>query len=64
MLSDKIRPNIEAAPWVIEEIKRLEAELSAAYAEIRKQRPVIKAVFDRDVWDRAAATNAISMVSK
>lgn len=25
-LSDRIRPNSEAAPWVIEEIKKLEAE--------------------------------------
>jgi hypothetical protein len=28
-LSDRVRPNSEAAPWVIEEIKRLEAELAA-----------------------------------
>ena len=27
-LSDRVRPNSEAAPWVIEEIKRLEAELA------------------------------------
>lgn len=26
-LSDRIRPNHEAAPWVCEEVKRLEAEL-------------------------------------
>lgn len=26
MLSDRIRPDVEAAPWVIEEIKKLEAE--------------------------------------
>lgn len=25
-LSERIRPNVEAAPWVIEEVKRLEAE--------------------------------------
>ena len=31
----------------------LKEELAAAYAELRKQRPAIKAVFDRNVWDRA-----------
>ncbi len=53
MLSQRIRPDVEAAPWVIDAIKRLEAELAAAYDELHKQRPVIKAVFDREVWDRA-----------
>lgn len=27
-LSDRIRANIEAAPWVIEEVKKLEEKLS------------------------------------
>lgn len=27
MLSDRIRPNSEAAPWVIEEVKKLESAL-------------------------------------
>lgn len=27
MLSNRVRPNVEAAPWVIEEIKELEKEL-------------------------------------
>lgn len=31
-LSDRVRPNSEAAPWVIDEIKRLEAELEAKQA--------------------------------
>ena len=52
-LSERVRPNCEAAPWVIEEIKRLEQELSDAYLELRKIRPAIKAIFDRDVWDRS-----------
>ena len=34
-------------------VPSLKEELAAAYAELRKQRPAIKAVFDRDVWDRA-----------
>jgi hypothetical protein len=58
-LSERIRPNCEAAPWVVDEVRRLEFELSEAYAELRKQRPTIKAVFDRAVWERAknAAAN-------
>jgi hypothetical protein len=58
MLSDRISPGAEAAPWVIEEIRVLEIELSkcqedlaAAYLEIQKLRP--KAVFDRDVHTKA-----------
>jgi hypothetical protein len=31
-LSDRIRPNTEAAPWVVEEVKRLEEELEVAKA--------------------------------
>ena len=27
-LSDRVRPNSEAAPWVIDEIKKLEVELA------------------------------------
>ena len=52
-LSERIRPGIEAAPWVVEEVIRLERELAEAYAEFRKLRPTIRAVFYRDVWDRA-----------
>jgi hypothetical protein len=52
-LSERIRANSEAAPWVIEEVKRLELELSEAYAELRKQSGHVTAVFDRGVWDRA-----------
>lgn len=35
-LSDRIRPNVEAAPWVVEEVKRLEQRLDAAYAKGRE----------------------------
>ena len=28
-LSDRIRPNCEAAPWVVEEVKKLERENAA-----------------------------------
>lgn len=33
-LSDRVRPGSEAAPWVIEEIKRMEAELEAKAAPV------------------------------
>ena len=29
-LSERLRPNVEAAPWVIEEVKKIEAELACA----------------------------------
>ena len=32
-LSDRIRPNTEAAPWVIKEVNKLERELTALLAE-------------------------------
>ena len=32
-LSDRIRPNIEAAPWVVEEIAKLEQQLATITAE-------------------------------
>lgn len=28
-LSDRVRPNSEAAPWVVEEIKRLESQIDS-----------------------------------
>ena len=37
-------------------IKRLEKDLSDAYAEMRKQRPAITAVFDHSVWTKAMGT--------
>jgi hypothetical protein len=50
-LSDRLRPDVEAAPWVIEEVKKLEKELGDAYLEMRKIK--VTAVFDREVWVRA-----------
>lgn len=38
MLSDRVRPNCEAAPWVVEEIKKLEKRLSRAIeVEVRAE---------------------------
>ena len=61
MLSDRIRAEREAAPWIIDEIVMLETELrklqedlatayrdlSCAYIDIQALRP--KAVFVRDI---------------
>ncbi len=38
----------------IGEIERLKAELFDAYSELQKHRPVITAIFDATVWDKAA----------
>jgi len=35
-LSDRIRPNSEAAPWVIDEVKKLEEKLSKAEAMLKE----------------------------
>lgn len=35
-LSERVRPDCELAPWVIDEIKRLELELDLANLEIRR----------------------------
>lgn len=52
-LSSRIRPNCEAAPWVVAEVRELELRLQAAYDELNKIRSAMKAVFDRDVCDAA-----------
>ena len=36
-LSDRVRPDCEAAPWVIEEIRKLEADLEKAREEERRE---------------------------
>lgn len=35
-LSDRVRADVEAAPWVIVEIKKLEKELEDVYLEMKK----------------------------
>ena len=38
MLSNRIRPDVEAAPWVIEEIKHLEQQLASLTLELTGRR--------------------------
>ena len=52
-LSERIRAGSEAAPWVVDEVMALERELADTYLEMRKIRIAVRAIFDRDVWDRA-----------
>jgi len=59
-LSERLRPGVEAAPWVIEEVKRLEVELEDAYAEICKQVAGSKVVFDRELVNRAKAAGVVA----
>lgn len=33
-LSERLRPDVEAAPWVIKEVKKLEEELDAAWMAV------------------------------
>ena len=54
-LSERLRPDVECAPWVIEEVKKLEYELKRAYQEMNKQRPSLTAVFDSGVWVKVEA---------
>lgn len=51
-LSDRVRADVEAAPWVIVEIKKLEKELEDVYLEMKKIRPGLTAIFDSDVWNK------------
>jgi ubiquinone biosynthesis protein UbiJ len=37
-LSERIRPNSEAAPWVIEEVKRMEQDIERLRAEVQQLR--------------------------
>lgn len=41
-LSERVRPNYEAAPWVVIEIKRLEVELENAKIEIDELKAEIR----------------------
>lgn len=54
-LSNRLRPDVEAAPWVIDEVKKLEVELAEAYRELRKQLRYTETVFNRELCERAQA---------
>jgi predicted nucleic acid-binding Zn-ribbon protein len=53
-LVEKVQSCTEVTPWHFEKIKELESELEAAYAELRKLRPALSALFDSVVWERVS----------
>lgn len=66
-LSDRVRPGSEAAPWVIEEIKRLEAELEAKQAApdgFRVMRPTSTILSEGDRWEIYAPCGSGGIVNE
>jgi hypothetical protein len=54
-LSDRIRPNCEAAPWVVEEVKKLERENAALREELKSSRKLVDAlIIKADAFDYLA----------
>ena len=59
MLSKRIRANLRTAPWVIEEVERLEAELSSLKSRIASLEAQLKVSHARgDLWE-IRANNAM-----
>ena len=46
-LSDRVRPDVEAAPWVIEEIEKLQAERDALNDEVELKSLCIKGMSEQ-----------------
>ena len=42
MLSEKLRPDVEAAPWVIDEVKHLEEEINRLKKKCDKQAMILR----------------------
>lgn len=56
MLSDRIRSNSEAAPWVIDEVKQMEAENAQLKRQLEQIRPWLNDYHRYLVWDRDLTT--------
>jgi hypothetical protein len=41
-LSERLRPEVEAAPWVIEEVKKLEIENSVLLSTLKQTKEMLK----------------------
>ena len=62
-LSDRIRPNCEAAPWVVEEVQRLERENAALRADKERltNNVLFSEAYQRElVLENAALREALS----
>ena len=55
MLSKRLRPGIEAAPWVIEEVIKLELELEEVKAKLKEQQE------RENPWRRQEKINPFSL---
>ena len=49
-LSERLRPDIEAAPWVIEEVKALEAEIERLREAITEANEAMRDGSDSTAW--------------
>jgi len=69
-LSDRLRPDVEASPWVIKEVKKLEEELDAAWMalglvqkENTRLREALERIYngepDPDEWWASIAKDAL-----
>ena len=53
-LSDRVRPDVEAARWVVNEIKKLEAERDAAVKALRQYGQHLDYCGDSDSYNNVA----------
>lgn len=44
MLSERLRPNVECAPWVIGEVQSLESQLTESQAEVKALKTKLNAL--------------------
>ena len=58
MLSNRIRPDVEAAPWVIEEIKHLEQQLASLTKGVKIQIPSNTLEQEFSSWHRRGYNKA------
>ena len=67
-LSDRLRPGVEAAPWVIEEVRRLERELAAKQARIdelmQEYCPEEMTPEQLSAWERHQALSPLSLEAR
>ena len=49
-LSDRVRPDVEAGPWIVKEIMKLEAELAAERARAEKAEAAIEQFLAAYPW--------------
>ena len=63
-LSERIRPDVEAAPWVIKEIKQLEQELDLAKKEVAKLHDRIHELLEDSVLNKGVIDSLAVVVKR